>query len=374
MLSPLLGHDSTIVAQSVDALWERLGFDDEQLSKGFNAFAVDDGEALQRIRKAGFHNSNSGTQYAQSATGAGKAEADNNKSLQNARVLNQAIATSESISVMIEAINQEISEIDARIETIDARTEEIAAQRQKITEQYGSRNEIIEEQAELARQIEEQELAVEQALIDYDEADLAHQRALIEQERARTPDAMAAAAERVDLTREEAEAARDIYLNETATLDGYERHLAELNGAIQQLDSLSVEDLALLEERGDLVMDRQQLITLRERLEDPAISAAIDRGDLTHQDLLDMMPEELQPGIMDSLTTRFQEGWDYGLDIVSNAYDSAVNGLTSMTNSLTSTISGVFARATGAEKPETPEEPTVQDSRTPSPALQTHTM
>lgn len=378
MLSELLGHDRKTVAQSVAALWERLGIDDEQLTKGFNAFAIDDtanNEALQRLRKTGFSSATAGTQYASNAVGASKAETANDKSLQNARAFSQAVVTAESLDQMIANINWQIDQIDERIDVIDARLEAATTERDEITHEFGTHEDILTAREETIENIENQQTIVDQALVDCNETQLAHERALMEQARARTPDAMAAAAERVTLTHAEAEAARTIYLKETATIEGFERSLAELDAAIERLGELSTEELALMEERGDLVMDRQQLIVLRERLQDPELRAAVERGEMTHQDILDMVPEELQSGIMDSLTARFQAGWEYGLDVVSDAYDSAVNGLSSMTESLTSTMSAVFSRATGSTTPESAE-PDVQVTQAPAtPAFQpTNTM
>ena len=365
MLSELIGNTPNEVQESVDALWSRLGVDHENLSDSFGEFAIE-GQRAMRLDAAGLRAGVDGTQNIELAQRNGTHNGtDNDTKERKVREFSQAMVTATSLDRMIADINWQIGEIDARIEQIDARIEAIALEREALERR------ILEDRPELERLRQEQEDIVDEALIDCDAAELAHQRAMEAVIRATSPDAIAAAEQTVILTREEAETARAVYLQERATLEGYEQGLAEIDAAIERLGVLSAEELALMQERGDLVMDREQLIVLRERLEDPAIRAAVERGEMTNQDVLDMMPEELQPSIMESLTTRFQQGWEYGLNIVSNAYDSAINGVSYAANVVTNTITSVFTRATQdtAETDATPEE-ALEVTAKPIPVLQ----
>lgn len=356
MLSPLLGHDRAAVEQSTNALWERAGVQQTQLTDHFDAIVTEEpqdpefaieGQKAMRLDAAGLRAGVDGTQNIETAQRNGTHYSGNNDTRERKfREFGQAMVTAASLDQMIADINWQIGEIDIRIEEIDTRLAEIAIEREELQRR-------IEAQPELELIINEQGITTQEALEVLEAAERAEERALLEQERARTPDAIVAAAERVTLTRAEAEEARNIYLQEEATLEGYQQSLAELNDAIIRLDELSNEDLELMQERGDLIMDREQLIVLRDSLEDPAIRAAVERGDMTNQDVLNMMPEELQPGIMESLTTRFQQGWEYGLNVVSNAYDNAISGLSYAANAVTN----VFTRAT-QDALETPDEPT----------------
>ncbi|MAZ76155.1 MAG: hypothetical protein CMH31_02515 [Micavibrio sp.] len=356
MLSPLLGHDRAAVEQSTNALWERAGVQQTQLTDHFDAIVTEEpqdpefaieGQKAMRLDAAGLRAGVDGTQNIETAQRHGTHYSGNNDTRERKfREFGQAMVTAASLDQMIADINWQIGEIDIRIEEIDTRLAEIAIEREELQRR-------IEAQPELELIINEQGITTQEALEVLEAAERAEERALLEQERARTPDAIVAAAERVTLTRAEAEEARNIYLQEEATLEGYQQSLAELNDAIIRLDELSNEDLELMQERGDLIMDREQLIVLRDSLEDPAIRAAVERGDMTNQDVLNMMPEELQPGIMESLTTRFQQGWEYGLNVVSNAYDNAISGLSYAANAVTN----VFTRAT-QDTLETPDEPT----------------
>jgi len=355
MLSPLLGHDEEI-RESVEDLWARAGVNTDKLSDHFDAIAAEEpqdpefaieGQKAMRLDAAGLRAGVDGTQNIETAQRNGTHYSGNNDTRERKfREFGQAMVTAASLDQMIASINWQIGEIDIRIEEIDTRLAEIAIEREELQRR-------IEAQPELELIINEQGITTQEALEVLEAAERAEERALLEQERARTPDAIVAAAERVTLTRAEAEEARNIYLQEEATLEGYQQSLAELNDAIIRLDELSNEDLELMQERGDLIMDREQLIVLRDSLEDPAIRAAVERGDMTNQDVLNMMPEELQPGIMESLTTRFQQGWEYGLNVVSNAYDNAISGLSYAANAVTN----VFTRAT-QDTLETPDEPT----------------
>ncbi|MEM9469155.1 MAG: hypothetical protein AAF988_03245 [Pseudomonadota bacterium] len=329
MLGIVAGDSSQAVRESVNALWDRLGVDSENLASNFGSasggeFNFNLDQAVLRKENSGLYQTRAGSVASSIEHRQEESQSPDNKASRFANSMHQTIATTDWLNKIVADINDQIDVIDVSIRQIDTRLEHIAVEK----------SDIVVDREQAVNEAETLETAIEEIVT----TETAVERAQLDVMRADSADAVIAATERLQLTREEATAARDLYLGETATLEDLQNGLAELNAAIARFDldlsELDAEELALLMERGDLVMDREQLIAMRDSLNDPEIRAQIEAGTLTRQDVLEMtMPAELQPSIMENLVTRFETG----LDQVGNAVNGTVQS-----------IRNVFARARDA--------------------------
>jgi len=327
MLSALTGQSLQEISQAVDGLWARAGH--ENLSGGFDAFAIG-GERNQRLDKAGYRAGVTTGNTIIHDTLSGSSESKAEKSSRFSTALNQAITNAEFLDKLINDIDLEIAEIDERIGVIDSRVTEIQARRSVILDE---RDIAIEDLAELEDQREEVVEEITELEGHLETATLAEERAIRDVMRATGTEQIERSQDALTTAREEAELATRAHLDGVATLDDLNAGISQLTGAIDLLDTeladLSTEEIALLEERGDLVSSREQLVVMRDQLSDPELRAAVERGDMSREDVLQTMPEELQAGILESLTQRFQSGWDGVSSAVSNKVSAGLEGIKS---------------------------------------------
>lgn len=321
-----------------------------------HAFSFE-GEANKRLAQEGTGILN-GIKNAREGTYGGGTYDNDSQKQRFSRALSDVEITNNIINNLIAEIDVGIASITSQINSIEEQLAQTALRREEILRE---RLETEQSHAELLEDREELEDTIDGAQLDSEAAELAHQQAMMAMIRADNPDAIVAAEQRVDLTREEAEAAAHRLLEQRVELEELDTEISRLDSIIQRLDAnlstLSEEELTLLEEHSDLVSDREQLIVMRDRLDDPEFRAAVERGEITREDVLERMPEELQTSVFENIVDRFQNTVGYATDAISSVGNS---------------IKNFFTRAHDGEveqlAPETPELATAAP-QTPAPAL-----